>query len=592
MSLSIVCIVIVGGMGWLWLSRGFYSALLNLVCVLIAGAVAFGVWETVAYMLLDKSSSGDLLSGSAWGIALALPFAVTLAVLRAITDKVLRANLKVPNAVNYIGGAVCGAVAGVVTAGIVVMSLGMLRMDTQFMGFQAMDYGPGSSLKRENSLLLPVDKIVAQLYGHMSRNTLATDTPLAVWQPHLDDLPSIQRISYGEGSSRNTMKPEDCRIGGHYLVGGPDAKLSSLLTDSFAPGSQQVADLTGEPFPPDSRLEGIVVTFNSGAKEKNGQVIIGPGQVRLVAMNEDGSESIPLHPIAVVSRTDNPAKKNYARFRLDARELYIPSVGGDANTTMAFEFVVPKEYKPTALYIKSTRFDVPTAKPETYASPTARDLAIKDGTLVRDRVDEWGATEKAAASGQPTAAPNTPEYWGISLSDALPDGAIIQDGTQGPNMEIAERRLVNGTGRYETKVVKNARDVDRSLQVNRFRVPDRTSLVQVNVSKGRRLSFLGQSIDSAERILPPQLVSTDGQVFEAIGYYYEDESKVLVRYMIGEPIRGLSQLDTDGVAPTISRADQKLILIFAPSKGVEIKSFNLGSKVIREFERPIKTTNE
>ena len=44
MSLSILCIVIVGGMGWLWLSRGFYSALLNMLCVLIAGAVAFGLW--------------------------------------------------------------------------------------------------------------------------------------------------------------------------------------------------------------------------------------------------------------------------------------------------------------------------------------------------------------------------------------------------------------------------------------------------------------------------------------------------------------------------------------------------------------------
>jgi len=591
MSLSIMCIAIVGGLGWLWLSRGFYSAFLNMVCVIISGAVAFGLWETVAYAVLGQGKNGDLLMSNAWGIGLAFPFAVTLAILRLITDRVLRANVKVPNAVNYIGGAVCGAVSGVITAGIVVTSLGMLRLDTQFLGFQAMDYGPGSGLKRENSLILPVDKFVARFYGHTSRNALATDTPLAVWQPNLEDVPSIQRINFGEGASRNTIKPEEFRISGRYRVGGDDAKLATLLSDSFAPGSQQVADLEGEPFPADSRLEGIVLTFTSGAKEKNGQVIIGPAQIRLVAMTEGDAESIALHPIAVISRTDNPAKKNYARFRYDARELYIPSVGGDASTTMAFEFVVPRGYSPRALYVKGTRTEIAGTKAETYKSPDARDLAIKDGTLVADQVDEWSPTEKTA-SNEPTAAPNTPEYWGVTLTESLPGGAIIQDGTQGANLEISERRIVNGTGRYEAKIVKNARDVDRTLQVNRFRAPERTVLVQVNVSKGKRLSFLGQSIDSAERILPPMLVSTDGQKFEAIGYYYEDESKVLVRYTIGEPIRGLSQLDSDGVAPTISRADQLLILIFAPSTGVEIKSFNLGSKVIREFERPIKTKIE
>jgi len=591
MSLSIVCILIVGGMGWLWLSRGFYSAILNLVCALIAGAVAFGVWESVAYALLERGQSGDLLPSSAWAIGLALPYAVTLGVTRFITDKVLRANVKVPDAVNYVGGALCGAASGAITAGIIVISLGMLRVGTEFMGFQAMGYGPGASLKRESSLLVPVDKVVARLYDHMSRNALATDTPLAVWQPHVEDLPSIQRINYGEGASRNTLRPDECDITGRYTLGGENARLSSLLTDEFNPGSaQEVADLEGERFPDDARVEGVVVTFKSGAKEKGGQVIIGAGQVRLVALSDDGTESLALHPIAAVSRTDNPAKKNYARFRFDARELYIPSVGGDANTTMAFEFVVPKGFKPAALYLKSTRFDIPAANPDPYATPQQRDAAIKSGTLVRQRVDEWEQTPTTPEQGAPRN-PSDPGYWGVEINSRLPEGITIQDGTQGPNLEISERKVINGSGRYDPKLVKMVRDVPRELQVTQFKEPDTTVLVQVNVSKGKRLSFLGKSIDSVERILPPQLVSTDGQVFEAIGYYYEDETKIVMRYTIGQPIRGLSELDNDGVSPTVSRADQKLILIFAPSKGVEIKSFNLGSKALQEFERPIPTLN-
>ncbi len=193
---------------------------------------------------------------------------------------------------------------------------------------------------------------------------------------------------------------------------------------------------------------------------------------------------------------------------------------------------------------------------------------------------------------QPTQSPAGPEAFGklgMTLSDRLPFGAVVQDGTQGKDLEIAGKRLVNGTGRYEPGALKNTRDIPAELRVSQLQVPERTTLLQVDVSKGKPLSLAAKSIDNADRDQPPRLTSSDGQVFEAIGYYYEDDRKVLLRYTIAGPIRSLKELEKEGVLPTISRSDQKLVLFFAPSAGVDIKSFGLGPKVVKEFDRPIST---
>lgn len=190
---------------------------------------------------------------------------------------------------------------------------------------------------------------------------------------------------------------------------------------------------------------------------------------------------------------------------------------------------------------------------------------------------------------QSPAGPEAFEKVGMLLSDRLPFGAVIQDGTQGKDLEITDGRIVNGTGRYEPGALKNTRDVAPSLRISKLRVPERTTLLQVDVSKGKPLSLAAKSIDNADRDQPPRLNSSDGQVFEAIGYYYEDDRKVMLRYTIAAPIRSLKELEKEGVLPTISRSDQKLVLFFAPSAGVDIKSFGLGPKVVKEFDRPIST---
>jgi TRAP-type C4-dicarboxylate transport system permease small subunit len=115
MILGILAIALVGLIGYVWVTRGFFSALIHLVCTLLAGGVAFGVWEPVSRMLMDAAPTSGFLSfleGSAYGLGLALPFAVCLAIFRVIADVILRANVKVTPVADYVGGGICGVLAG------------------------------------------------------------------------------------------------------------------------------------------------------------------------------------------------------------------------------------------------------------------------------------------------------------------------------------------------------------------------------------------------------------------------------------------------------------------------------------------------
>lgn len=149
--MNLFAIAVVGGIAYLWMVRGYFSAMLHMCCVLVAGAIAFGAWEPLADLILTKAPTRGFLTvlrDSAWAIALIGPFSVSLAILRPIVDKMLPLNAQVDSLVNYVGGGACGAVSGLVTAGILVMGIGMLRLDANLWGYQPLSVSSKGSIER------------------------------------------------------------------------------------------------------------------------------------------------------------------------------------------------------------------------------------------------------------------------------------------------------------------------------------------------------------------------------------------------------------------------------------------------------------
>lgn len=607
MGMNIIAIVVVLGVTYLWLIRGFFSAFIHLLCTIVAGAVAFAVWEPAAYWILGAVDPHGLVAGSAWGIALAVPFAVTLIVLRIVVDLLIPANAVIASAPNYVGGGACGLIAGVIASGFVVISCGFMRVGSDVFGYQPITYAANGSLERKSGLWVPTDMIVTKLYGHMSRSVFGVNTPLGIYYHDLADAPHVLRMSFGEGSNRIAAKPGDFSVEGRYAVGDGQTKLDDLLVDGPLRKlpeipAQRVTDIEGNAYPQGSRLEGFVVRFNAGAREKTeGKISVGASQVKLLVGRRDPANANnwfdlkTVYPIAAISQAE-ASTPTIARFRYDARDVYLASVGGASEALFAFEFIVPPNLEPIAMTVKGIRQqivdDPRLGKPVvTLKTALERDAQLNGGRIgsivfggagpggasdVLDTTEVNKVQNRPMTSGQPVDV-------GIRVSDRLPFNYTLQKSATGGTLEIDDKNfIIDGETSIEPGMAKR-QGIERPIRIEYFATTPDTAIVQLEVSGRRASSLLGQAARNAELVVPPLLRDTNGQIYEPIGYVYEDTTKVQIRFTPGTPIRARSELPS----LTTSRSDQTLILIFRVSKGVNVRHFTLGNKVIAEYDPPL-----
>jgi hypothetical protein len=587
MMLNLIAIILVLLIAYMWLTRGFFSALIHFLCTLIAGAVAFALWEPLGYAILENTDSVGFIDGSAWGLALAVPFAVTLIVARFIADRTLRSNVIVSQAANYAGGGLLGLGSAVIAVGIATISLSYLRVD--FLDAKSFAYSSNGSIVRRGGLWVPFDSMTARLYGHLSERALRVDTPLARWHPALHEAGNAMRMSFAE-RGRNTYRPSDFDVRARFTV--KDGSFSSLLTDRWNPGTQSVVDPSGKAYPEDTRLEGFVVVFKAGSREKDGKTAVGAAQLMLVSENQD-EERVISFPVAVTTQAE-PSNPGAARFRYEAQEVFIASSGAASEAIMAFEFPVMNGFEPVALYVKGVRVDVESIRGG--PAPTFASASERDSGLASLGVGNPAALPSAGTGDQDTRVSTesrpgqVAQVPGFSITNAIPIFAL-QEG-QHQTVELGKNSewfVIRGQLKATVEEARRWPNVtERNLRINNFIAVNDRVMVQVEVTSlpggvPNRMSLLGKSFDAAEALLPPLLVDTAGESYQPVGFVYIDEQMYELSFDPSRPIRAMSEL------PTLSRSRpaQRLVLIFQVSLGREIKSFNKGSKIIAEFVPPV-----
>ncbi len=564
MILNLLVLAMVLGITVAWAlrgkGRGVFSAFLAMICVIVSGAVAFGVWEPLVYGLLL-----DLRQDIAWSVGLALPFVIALVVTRLIAEFAVPKNLDVPDAANFVGGAACGLVSGVVTAGIVVISLLFLRGGPTLFGYQAIEDDRGR-LAYEHSLWIPVDELTTRLYEHLSVGSFATGTPLARRAPDVHVQAALQRMNYyvegqkSDSYARTTLLGEDFTVEGRYAV---------------EEGAR--------------RTEGLIIEFRSGAKEeRSGQVVIGPGQVRLVGHREDSGEPWSDTPVAIIAQPD-AAAGGVVRFPVE-KGMHVASVGGASTAVFGFEFDVPQGVELTDLFVKNYRVtlrdEAELQQPGVvYAERDDADAAISSGDLF----DEFGLAVGGLriadldASEAETVRRGSDDHRAITSSASLPENWVINITTGSGGLRTSDGQIESGEHTFPIDQL-NARGIARELQVREFATTRDTGIVQVEVVRQDKRSIFGKAIQAAEATLPPLVVDERGNAYECVGYVYSDGRTVEIRYKPGEPIRALSQVPNVGA----TARDQTLYLIFRPTAGAEISKFVLGNKVIAEYQPPVE----
>jgi hypothetical protein len=600
MVMNILVIAMILGMGGLWLSRGFYSALINLMAVVLAGAVAFAAWEPLAYKILEGTGDRSFLQGSAWSLALAGPFVLAFGLFRAILDTILRANIKLHPITNYIGGGVCGAIAGFVSAGIAILSVGFLRLDAGLLptdeadpasGYLNIEYSSNGSMQRSKGLWIPADEMVADFYSALSRTTFLQnqDENLATLYPDLAYVPTTLRYSYGMGKGRNTTRPKDFDVLGRYTVGkGKNLKGNDLLGDKWYLTEQRVTLFNmpdgSDAVPPGSHLEGFIIRFNSSAKELGGdtKVAVGNAQLRLLATNAEG-QSTTLFPIAVAAQgeADKPA---FQRFRYDGKDVFIASVGGASEAYFGFDFVMPAGFEPKYLYIKGVRHTVgeeKKPKAQEFATARDRDEAISGARLLGGSANEPMDTSSVTVLRNDASTSNT---FPITISNS--PGQTLNKMVVRMTVDDTNY-IVDGDQKFSQDELK-VFSIEKNLRIEGFASTSDRVNVQVDVSLNAPTCWLNHAKASLEDTKPPVLVDTNGVRYEPIGFIHDDKSSGLVqiRFTPSQVIRALKDL------PTVSRSKpgDTLKLIFQVSRGVKIQYFGVGTHAIVEVKPTMDVT--
>ncbi len=605
MVLNLISAALVLLIAYMWSIRGFFSAFLHMVAVIVAGAFAFGFWEMTSIWLLNMSPDKGILSsigGNAWAIGLIVPFLVSLVIIRVIFDKMLIANVAQTTLANYIGGGVCGVVTGILSVGILVIALGAVRFgdSTMGMGYRPIYYtedraAGGGSLVKDDTLWIPSDKITSKFYSHLSNAAFFAPEPLAKWHPAPYLEGPTARLSYGEGDARNTIKPKDLTFKGMYTVGGNDqTPVNQLLTYAGGTQPQKYTDTDGETVST-GQLVGVKFELGPAAKESTAQHMISPGQIRMIAEPVDasgaptGEPSHDIFPIALISQGDGASAESYGRWRFEAEGVHISSVGGGASAAMAAEFVVPTGNRPIAIYVKGVRLELDaTAVSEAtkFATTGMRDAQVSAGTILKAAKAE--NLDRSMSFTYPAA--NIGTRGGsemLVISTRLGREAFPSSAKRGLQLN-EDKEIESGSGTWTPAEVGRGRDISAALKVDRFSAPAGTAMFQLNVSPTMQASLLGQVGSVADPSDAFYLIDSQGTLYQAVGYVYKDRERYDIVYNPGQPLNGMADIKTPGL--TSVRDDQSLKLLFLVSLKVELEAYSIGDKVVFQLDEPFEVT--
>lgn len=602
MIFNLIVAGMVLGLAYTWMVRGFFNAFIHLLCVLVAGAVAFSVWEPLAYMLVDISPERGLFSfieGMAWGAALIVPFSVALLLIRVLTDKIVKANLNNYTAADYAGGAVCGLGIGIITTGVLVLAMSTMRLNSNFLGYQPIYYsddrasGAGSLVARSD-LWLPVDRVTAALYRGLSTGSMSSSNPLARWHPALESSGFAARISPGNGGGRNAIAPSDFRVVSTYTVGSPEQPLdaSELLAYEGGDRPQMYLDPLGrrpgdEGFAAKGYLAGYVIEFEPGAKERGkqgGQVMLSSGQVNLLIEDTGTGETLVIYPIAAISEGAD-ADGRLGRWRFDSKDVFISSVGGQSRFKVGVEFLVPEGARPLALTVRqSRRLLEQDTKPSVFAGTGERDRRVRSGGIFAQGGDEPAARDDSNAV---TVAGGDERSNDIGVNVSAGFGEVLSSQSARSRVTLNDaNEIVEGEAKFDhSEIGRGNVPNSRELRVDRFAVGSSQSIVQVDMSAGKPISLLSKAARSAPTDQPIVLVDTDGDEYEAIGFAYWDRELFHIRYTPGATLGGVA--DTPPISS--ARDDQRLVLVFIVTEDVEIAQLAIGDVVIAKFEPALVT---
>jgi hypothetical protein len=183
------------------------------------------------------------------------------------------------------------------------------------------------------------------------------------------------------------------------------------------------------------------------------------------------------------------------------------------------------------------------------------------------------ALDTSHAKRVSTRVPEGQTFKGLIRSNSLP--FAIQLGKHGA-LKIEDEGKSNIIFDGEATLAPDAKLVggEKSLRIRNFATTIDTVLIQVDASQGSDTTLVGGGGAA------PILVDTKKDEYFPVGFIYEDESRIKIRFTPGDPIQDFSALP----ALSRSRPAQKLTLLYRVTVTRDVKYFALSNEAIVEFD--------
>lgn len=492
---NIILIALVGLIAYWWANQGVFSALLHLLCVIVAGTIAFAFWEPFTTSVLLKGK----FQPYAWGVGLVLLFGVSMVVLRVILDRLAPANVRTPQWANLTFGGLAGLASGVLTIGIFLIGAGHVQSIDKIMGFRGAYFtGRPGEIASSQKLWVPFHSITSQFYSTVSVGSMRPlgNTPMKQYAPRLDEQLSLVRNNYSGGRGQISLVPDQAEV--------------KALYEEDAGGTTRYY---------------VEVEFKEGARDFNEQLTISAAQLRLIGVPTSTHAEAPvLYP------------STYRQFsgvhRFDHMTHYVVSQPGAQSASPVIGFDAPADFVPRFVQIKGTRYALPAP------SPLPPFLA----TMFASARTGGASTEVAPPGG--------------SIDDAIIVSNSIRPISVSKNMVPAGMSLTgdflsDGTGEF----TRGRTSGSRALRVKGIYEPDGTRCVQVDISRGSSADLFrfDQQVTETDEI---KLIDNRGTEYLAIGYMYASPDGTIIKLVPSQLIHSLADLP---VIPTSGNHNVKLL---------------------------------
>ncbi|MHC5060978.1 MAG: hypothetical protein ACYTFK_07830 [Planctomycetota bacterium] len=177
----------------LYLKSTMLRSFVFAISAVIAMIAAFGYYEIVAGLLISR---GYVVQW-AQAIAFAVIFAVVIAGVKAGGDYIFHQELKFGPSATRISAVFCGAIAGFIISGILLIALALTPLSTKWPYKRFED--TNIAVSRPNKAILNADGIVASMFGWLSRGAFANGKSFSVYHADFTDQLHLNRHKASQG---------------------------------------------------------------------------------------------------------------------------------------------------------------------------------------------------------------------------------------------------------------------------------------------------------------------------------------------------------------------------------------------------------